>query len=139
MTSTPDRRTVLKGAGAAAVVAGSGALTACGGQPGGQASPTPSSSAPPAKVHKADVPVGGGVVLDQRFVVTQPEAGTFKAFGKTCPHAGCAVSFIKAQRIVCACHGSEFSIADGARTAGPAKQGLTPAPVQADGDDLTVG
>lgn len=138
MSNLPDRRTVLKGAGAAAVAAGTAGLVGCGG------SEKPSSATPkaaaPVSVPRAQVPEGSGVVLDkQPYVVTQPEAGTYKAFTKTCPHQGCAVAFITNKQIVCPCHSSQFSITDGSRTAGPAKTGLKEYPVKVDGDNLTIG
>ncbi|GAB3697403.1 QcrA and Rieske domain-containing protein [Mariniluteicoccus flavus] len=135
-----DRRTVIKGAGAAAVAVGTAACVGCGGQPSGQrASTAKRSTSGPITVPKANVAVGNGVVLEKAYVVTQPEAGSYKAFTKACPHQGCSVSLIKNKQIVCACHGSEFSIADGARTAGPAKTGLTEVPVKVDGDNLVIG
>lgn len=138
MPNLPDRRTVLKGAGAAAMAAGTGGLTACGG--GEKPSSVAPKSSAPVTIPKSQVPEGNGVVLQQQpYVVTQPEPGSYKAFTKTCPHQGCAVSFVKNKQIVCACHSSEFSITDGARTAGPAKTGLKEFPVKVDGDNLTIG
>ena len=77
----------------------------------------------------ADVPVGGGVVLaDAQLVITQPKAGTFKAFSAICTHQGCAVSTVENGTINCPCHGSEFAITDGSVVAGPAPK---PLPAQA--------
>jgi Rieske Fe-S protein len=77
-----------------------------------------------------DVPVGGGVVLgDQNVVVTQPVAGTVKAFSTVCTHAGCAVADVADGTINCPCHGSRFAIADGAVIGGPAPRPLPAVPV----------
>ena len=73
----------------------------------------------------ADVPVGGGVILDDAdYVVTQPTKGTFKAFSKICTHQGCPVTKVENGLIGCPCHGSEFSVEDGSVKAGPAKKPL---------------
>ena len=45
---------------------------------------------------KADVPEGGGTVFrDEKYVVTQPEPGDFKAFSAVCPHQGCLVDSVE--------------------------------------------
>ena len=47
----------------------------------------------------SEVPVGGGKVFaDTKTVVTQPTAGTFKAFDAMCPHQGCTVGSSRAAR-----------------------------------------
>ena len=83
----------------------------------------------------ADVKVGSGVIT-ANYVVTQPEAGTFKAFTKVCPHAGCDVNKVDAGVIKCPCHGSQFSIKDGSVTTGPATKGLTEQSVKVDGANI---
>lgn len=136
------RRTVL--AAGASVLAG-GALTACGGSdetkpkaeggstPSAQASqtPAPASKAPaPAKEKKpllksSEVPVGGGTVLkDEKLVVTQPTAGSFRCFTAVCTHQGCLVNKVADGTIDCPCHGSKFKVADGAVAKGPATKPL---------------
>ncbi|MFF4426097.1 Rieske (2Fe-2S) protein [Streptomyces sp. NPDC001549] len=135
------RRTVLTIG--AATLAG-GAITACGGGSGEKASPgepndaavqpaapapaTPSdagAAAGKALTKKADVPVGGGKVFkEEKVVVTQPKAGTFKCFTAVCPHQGCLVNKVEDGSIDCPCHNSKFAIADGAVTKGPATKGL---------------
>lgn len=113
-------------------------LAACGGGGGGSAesaddptrSATPGgkdkgggdkqTSAADALVATADVPVGGGVILDSRnVVVTQPTKGTFEGFSATCTHQGCILASVASGTINCGCHGSQFSITDGSNVAGP--------------------
>ncbi|WP_407444117.1 Rieske (2Fe-2S) protein [Rhodococcus sp. (in: high G+C Gram-positive bacteria)] len=143
-TSVP-RRTVLGGAGAAAAVA---ALAACGastdtaGDPP-QAQP-PTTTAPPGPDAQvvaavADVPVGGGVLIEgKRLVLTQPTEGDFCAFLALCTHQGCNITSVEGDTIVCACHGSKFAL-DGSVLQGPAKRPLKSRPVEARGTDLVVG
>ena len=50
---------------------------------------------------------------DADYVVTQPTSSEYKAFSKTCTHAGCPVARVADQQIQCDCHGSRFSITDG--------------------------
>lgn len=130
------RRTVLA-AGASALAGG--VLTACGGSDetkpnseGGSApnaSASASSSAPAgnakALLKSSDVPVGGGTVLkDEKLVVTQPTAGSFRCFTAVCPHQGCLVNKVEAGTIDCPCHGSKFKVTDGAVAKGPATKPL---------------
>ena len=143
-----SRRAVLAGGcGAACAVA----LTACAGYgPGGPApapapAPAPGEPGPapagaaPALAAVADVPVGGGVVLAaQGLVVTQPQAGTFKAFSATCTHQGCSVNEVKDGTINCPCHGSRFAVADGSPTAGPAKKPLPETAVTVQGSSVVL-
>ncbi len=123
-----------------AVAAGAGlpVLAGCGGDdtaaPAGadgtaeSTSPAPSSSAaddPSPLVAAADVPVNGGVILDDRkIVVTQPVEGTFKAFSAVCTHRSCTVATVKDGVIGCECHFSAFSAADGSVRKGPATRPL---------------
>lgn len=92
------------------------------------------------QVPAADVPVGSGLIVsDSSWVVTQPSAGTYRAFDRTCPHAACPVSQVQQDQIVCTCHGSRFAIADGSVLQGPAQEGLTEASVSESGGTLTIG
>lgn len=80
---------------------------------------------PPDAIPVAGIPVGGGTIFaDRDLVVTQPEAGEYRAFSATCTHQGCAVSEVTDGGIVCNCHGSVFSAADGSPQAGPATAAL---------------
>lgn len=88
----------------------------------------------------SDVPTGGGkVYADANVVVTQPSAGTFKAFGATCTHQGCQVATVADGTINCPCHGSKYSIEDGSVVGGPAPRPLTPQQVTDQGGTLTLG
>lgn len=129
-----DRRTFLTSAGLAAVAAGAGlATTGC------TAPQQVDAGAAEVTVPTADIPVGGGKILSEaKYVVTQPEAGTFKAFSKTCTHQGCPVTDIQGQDIVCKCHGARFSVADGSVVNGPATRPLTEAKVTVTGDSVTI-
>jgi len=88
---------------------------------------------------KADVPVGGGIIMETAsFVVTQPTAGSFKAFSSVCTHEGCPVSAISNGQIICTCHNSRFSVKDGSVISGPARRALAAAIVTQSGDSLVV-
>ena len=143
-----ERRSLLTHAAAltgAAVVAGCASQEPGASQSSAVQSSTPPTSSTPASERvilgpTADVPVGGGKVFSvEGVVVTQPEAGTFKAFGVRCPHQGCAVSSVSADGIICPCHNSLFSVLDGSPTAGPANSPLATKSVTVDGDNLLLG
>lgn len=123
--------------GAAGVAACGLALAGCGS--GG---PAP-GRAPGIKgkviARTAEVPVGGGKVVDQwKIVVTQPREGVFKAFSAICPHRGCAVSTPENDVMTCPCHGSEFAADTGKCLKGPASGPLTPYQVKVEGDGIVV-
>lgn len=87
----------------------------------------------------ADVPVGGGrVFTNEQVVVTQPAAGTFKAFSAICTHQGCTVATVANGTINCPCHGSKFKIADGSVANGPANTPLPQRSVTVTGDQITL-
>lgn len=112
------------GSGDANAQGESGGSSNSGGSTGGSALAT-----------TADVPQGGGIITAD-FVITQPTAGSYKAFSKVCTHAGCDVSKVDGGVITCPCHGSKFSIDTGEPTAGPATKGLTETKVKVDGDNI---
>ena len=142
----PDRRRVI--VAAATTAAGATALlSGCSAYGGQDAAPAPATDAPAAGsaaaaaggssaaggaaaggaalAARADVPVGGGTVLKAaKLVLTQPTAGTVKAFSAVCTHAGCLVSEVTGGTINGPCHGSRFAVADGSVTAGPAPSPL---------------
>lgn len=137
------RRTVLT-AGAAALVTGCGSSGDGGGDSDGSTAPTTAPETPQTSVGEltrtADVPVGGGKIFkDRKVVVTQPEAGEFKAFSAVCTHTGCIVSSVDDGTINCACHGSRFSITDAAVEAGPAQRPLPVERITVEGDSIRLG
>jgi Rieske Fe-S protein len=146
-----NRRRLLGGAAVLGIAAP--VLAACGSDDTttGSASPATSSSptaeetlpkSPPAGggqelVATAEVPVGGGVILDdQKIVVTQPTEGDFKAFTAVCTHQGCVVGSVDENVITCPCHGSQYSAEDGTVVTGPATGNLTPIDVTVKGDQV---
>jgi Rieske Fe-S protein len=119
------------GAGGAttAVVPAASAASSSPGSMGGAASG--------ALAATSDIPVGGGMIFDtQLVVVTQPSAGEFKAFSAVCTHMGCTVNQIADGRIDCPCHGSEYSIKNGAVLAGPAPKPLPAKQIKITGDSI---
>jgi Rieske Fe-S protein len=85
------------------------------------------------------VPVGGGFIdFDKGVVVTQPEAGQFRAFDANCTHERCLLTWIEAGLINCPCHGSQFRIADGSVARGPATESLHGRDATVDGDAIVV-
>jgi nitrite reductase/ring-hydroxylating ferredoxin subunit len=91
---------------------------------GATAAPAPT---PGQLVESSKVPVGGGVKVESSagvLMIVQPTRGNFAAYSAICTHAGCEVSRATARAIICTCHNSEFSTADGSRVAGPASRPL---------------
>lgn len=80
----------------------------------------------------------GKIFADTQTVITQPTAGTFKAFDAICPHQGCTVASFEGNQIVCPCHQSHFDSTTGDPVSGPAATGLTPKTVTVTGSTLTV-
>jgi nitrite reductase/ring-hydroxylating ferredoxin subunit len=147
-----SRRALLFGAGVtcAAMLAG---CTTYDANNGGIAGPPPAASttatgggasggAPAASplTHTSDVPDGGGQIIDgPNIVVTQPEAGSFKAFTAVCTHQGCIVSTVADGTIDCPCHGSKFSIKDGSVVNGPATRPLAAIAIKVEGTSIFQG
>ncbi|WKD61054.1 Rieske [2Fe-2S] domain protein [Corynebacterium ciconiae DSM 44920] len=125
-----SRRNFLKGVAVATAATASGALlAACG------------SSETASKVDSASIPVGGAVFVDD-WVVAQPEAGVFKAYSATCPHAQGPIDHLEdldgEQVAVCSKHMSKFSLADGSVLEGPSRDPMVPADIDQSGSSLTV-
>ncbi|WP_241996580.1 Rieske (2Fe-2S) protein [Kribbella antiqua] len=71
-------------------------------------------------------------------VVTQPTAGTFKAFTSVCTHQQCQVASVANGTINCDCHGSKFSITDGSVVHDPAPQPLAPKQITVSGTSISL-
>lgn len=127
--SLPSRRVVLNSAGLAAIT-----LCLAGCTPAAGAGTSGSGT---TKLKAADIPVGGGRIVGS-YVVTQPKAGTYEAFGYLCTHQSLPVQQVTDAAIVCGRHGSSFSLVDGSVLTGPAEEPLARAAVELDGDTLTI-
>ncbi|GHI09298.1 hypothetical protein AQI88_31545 [Streptomyces cellostaticus] len=163
----PARRTLMAAAGAAGLAAaltacgsgddssntvntGSGSSGSTGstgtGSTGSTGSSQDSGSAASggaaggtALAKTSDIPEGGGKIFkDKGVVVTQPTAGTYKAFSSKCTHQGCAVGSVASGVIVCPCHNSHFSVEDGSVKQGPATQALPAAKITVSGDEIKL-
>ncbi|HTR94986.1 MAG TPA: Rieske (2Fe-2S) protein [Trebonia sp.] len=108
--------------------------TGAGGGTGGTGS---SSGAADVLASTSDIPVGGGEVLSaKQIVITQPTAGTFKAFTAVCTHQGCIVATVAGGTIDCPCHGSKFSAANGSVVNGPATSPLASIAITVQGTSI---
>ena len=137
-----DRRTALRAAGLVAL-SGSALLAGCSAQPSsGAAGPgTPgggSAAAGPASVATSEVTVGGGVIVNEQYVVTQPQDGEFKAFSAICTHQGCVVGSVSDGVIICPCHNSQFDLTTGDPVAGPATDPLPTVAFTTSGSDIVI-
>jgi Rieske Fe-S protein len=78
----------------------------------------------------AEIPEGGGVILDPQNVVLTRETGDkVHAFSAVCTHQGCIVNKVANGQISCPCHGSVFNANTGAVENGPATAPLPAVPV----------
>ena len=149
--SLVSRRAALCGI-AVALAVPSGLVTACSSTPtgSGNSTPTQGGSTPTgsagtsgtALVALADVPEGGGAVVDapggKKIVVARISATEVKAFDATCPHQGSMVAEPSGGTITCPSHGSQFGASDGAVKKGPATTGLRAVQVKVDGDQVVL-
>lgn len=137
-------------AGAAGIGLSLPVLAACGGDEastGTDPAPTADDSGSgggggggSAFAATSDVPVGSAAIFaDEKVVVAQQSEGDFKAFSAVCPHQGCLVGQVDGEEILCPCHGSIFSIADGSVLDGPATSPLEEVAIVVDGDQISLG
>lgn len=90
----------------------------------------------------ADVPVGGGALVDVstdgQLLLLRPAETELRAFNPACPHAGATVNPPAKGSVACLAHGSTFDPATGEVRSGPAKQDLTEVPVRVMGQDVLL-
>jgi len=135
----PRRQVLLTGGVVAAAAAVTAACSTGSSSPATSSASQPSAASASTSIPAAQVPVGGGVVLQTvPVVVTQPQAGQFKAFSAVCTHQGCTVAGVQDGVIVCPCHGSTFSITDGSVQGGPAPTALPSVGVTVSGSNVVV-
>ena len=116
--------------------AGSTGGTATSGGAGGSSA----SGGASALTSTSKVQEGGGTIIEgENIVITQPQAGSFKAFSAVCTHQGCIVSSVADGTIDCPCHGSKFSIKDGSVVHGPASRPLPPIAIKVEGTSIFQG
>ena len=126
------RRSALRGCGVFAVGGVAGAVVTSfrddeSDNANANAYGDPDTSAGPgsALAAEADIPSGGGLVLDDaKVVLTKADDGTVHAFSSICTHQGCPVSEVADGRIICPCHGSQFEADTGEVAEGPAPRAL---------------
>ena len=108
--------------------------------PSASAGETEQSDAEPegTKVAISDVPVGGGVVIEKKYVVTQPAEGEFKVFSAICTHQQNPVGEVTDKQIICPFHQSHFSITDGSVISGPAQTALPAIAFTTSGDNIII-
>lgn len=142
-TSSPARRTVIRGAAALAGMAAVAPLSAGTARAAEQPNPTgksdlykredgdvaasyPLTAEGLQKLGPAsDVPVGQGKIYDaQKIVVTQPKKGQWHAFSAVCTHQQCILADCDGGKINCGCHNSSFDFTTGAPEGGPATEPL---------------
>jgi Rieske Fe-S protein len=83
------------------------------------------------------VPIGGGLILDQQnIVLTRTAANSVHAFSATCTHQGCTVNRVSGGTIDCPCHNSRFDVRTGAVVSGPAPRPLPSIEVSVRGNDI---
>ena len=150
-TESPvSRRAALCGIVVALAVP-SGLVTACSSSGSSGSAPTQggstgstgsTGSAGTALVALADVPEGGGALVDgpggKKIVVARISASEVKAYDATCTHQGAIVAEPAGGTITCPSHGSQFGAADGSVKKGPATSGLRAVAVRVSGDQVVL-
>lgn len=137
--STVTRRAVLAGAcaGCAGLVAACSSPAASSGSNSGGSGGGGNGGAH-GLVALADVPVGGGVVVNGpsgKVVVSQPKSGDVVAFSAVCTHMGGIVAVVGNQ-LRCPLHGSVYNLQDGSVEQGPATKPLPKVSVKVESGEV---
>jgi nitrite reductase/ring-hydroxylating ferredoxin subunit len=76
-----------------------------------------------------DVKVGSAVLFlvksaNIMVLITQPKAGTFRAFNPACTHEGFQINGVQGKNLVCPVHQAQFDMSTGGVKRGPARKAL---------------
>jgi len=81
------------------------------------------------------VKIASGTIM---VLMTQPKAGTFRAFNPACTHEGFQISGVEGSNLVCPVHGAQFDSTTGKATRGPAQMPLRRYTVSRTGTTLYI-
>ncbi len=90
-----------------------------------------------------DVRVGGAVIFlvksaNIMVLITQPKAGTFRAFNPACTHEGFQVDSVQGGNLTCPVHQAQFDMNNGSVKRGPARRPLKSYTVTRTGTTLYI-
>lgn len=136
-----SRRNVLCGL-AVALIAPGALVAACGSDDSGTADEGNSGSSGSGSTPLADIPDGGGLVVDNPAggkALLVRNGQEVKAYNAACTHMGSIVDVPEDGVSTCPNHGSKFNIAEGGEvTKGPATKPLETLEVQVKGDQVVL-
>lgn len=147
-TGTRSRRDVLCGLlvalvapGAVVTACSSGDSTSGGTTDPGSGGTSAGSGSSSGLTALADVPDGGGLILDNpnggKLLVVRT-GNEVKAYNAACTHMGTTVDAPVDGIATCPNHGSEFATTDGSVKKGPATAALVTVNVKVDGDQVVL-
>ncbi|MEV4895099.1 Rieske (2Fe-2S) protein [Nonomuraea sp. NPDC055795] len=95
-------------------------------------------SAKPVLALTKNIRVGGGRIIKNKYVITQPKKNVFRCFSAKCTHQGCTLASVSRGTINCPCHGSKFNISTGAVVQGPATRALPRKKIKVSGGKIRL-
>ncbi|MFI6908140.1 Rieske (2Fe-2S) protein [Nonomuraea sp. NPDC050394] len=95
-------------------------------------------SAKPVLALTKNIRVGGGRIIKNKYVITQPKKNVFRCFSAKCTHQGCTLASVSRGTINCPCHGSRFNISTGAVVQGPATRALPRKKIKVSGGKIRL-